>query len=72
MIKPAILALSALTLSACVGSGIQTSAETVTLQKGETLTTCPGLTGVSAQYARSVEGLPFRCGPQTQLPATYK
>ena len=70
--KLPLLVMSALSLSACVGTGIQTSTEAVTLNKTETMTSCPGLTGVSAQYSRSVAGLPFRCGPQTQHPVTYK
>ncbi|MEL6573066.1 MAG: hypothetical protein AAFQ64_15485 [Pseudomonadota bacterium] len=72
MMKPAILVMSTLMLSACMGASIETPAETVTLGKGETLSTCPEITGISAQYARSVEGLPFRCGPQTQSPVTYQ
>jgi len=72
MMKSAILVLSALSLSACVGTSVDTTAQDVTLAKDETMTTCPGLTGVSAEYSRSVGGMPFRCGPQTENPVTYK
>lgn len=70
--KPAILVMSTLMLTACMGASVETPAETVALGQNETLSTCPGVTGISAQYARSVEGLPYRCGPQTELPVTYE
>ncbi|MEL6641553.1 MAG: hypothetical protein AAFP98_09620 [Pseudomonadota bacterium] len=70
--KPAFLVMSALMLSACVGTGVKTTADAVGVGKQETMSTCPEFTGISAQYARSVEGLPFRCGPQIELPVTYK
>lgn len=72
MMKPALFVLTAFALSACVGSNVQQTPQDVTFAKNETLTSCPGLTGVSAQYSRSVAGMPFRCGPQTQNPVTYQ
>lgn len=68
MIKQTILVLSTLSLTACVGAGT----ETADFDKPGTLTACPGLTGVSAQYSVPVAGLPVRCGPQTQFPITYE
>lgn len=72
MMKSALLVLCALSLTACVGTSVDTQTDAVTLGKNETMTSCPGLTGVSAEYSRSVGGLPFRCGPQTQSPVTFK
>ncbi len=72
MMKTAFLVISALSLSACVGAGAAPTTQDVTLSKTETMTSCPGLTGVSAQYSVSVAGLPYRCGPQTELPVTYR
>lgn len=70
--KPAILTLTALTLTACMGSEVGTRTETVTVSKATTASACGNFTGVSAQYAHNLDGLPFRCGPQTVLPVTYK
>ena len=68
MLKQFLLVLSALSMTACVGAGTQTA----TLAKPGTVTSCPGLTGVSAQYSVPVAGLPVRCGPQTELPVTLQ
>ena len=71
MIKQTILVLSALSLTACVGTGT----ETANLSKPagpQSVSACPGLTGVSAQYSVAVPGLETRCGPQTERPVTYK
>jgi len=68
MIKQTILVLSALTMTACVGAGT----EQTTFEKPGTLSSCPGVTGVSAQYLVPVAGLPVRCGPQTVSPVTYR
>ena len=68
MLKYSLLALSALSLTACVGAGT----ETANFAKQDTVSACPGLTGVSAQYSASVAGLPVRCGPQTQVPVTFQ
>jgi len=72
MMKPAFFVLSALSLSACVGTSTEPALQDVNLSKIETMATCPGLTGVSAEYSRSTGGLPYRCGPQTQSPITYQ
>ena len=72
MMKPALLVFTALSLTACVGTGVDTTASHVTFNKAETISACPEFTGVSAQYAQPVEGMPFRCGPQTQSPVTYQ
>lgn len=68
MSKQFLLVLSALSLTACVGAGT----ETANLAKPGTLTACPGLTGVSAQYSVAVAGLPVRCGPQSEVPVTLQ
>jgi hypothetical protein len=69
MIKQSILVLSALTLTACVGSGT----ETANFDKPSTLqAACPGLTAVSAQYSVAIPGLPVRCGPQSEVPVTFQ
>lgn len=68
MIKQSILVLSALTLTACVGSGT----ETANFDKPSTQAACPGLTGVSAQYSVQIAGMPVRCGPQTESPVTFQ
>ena len=59
----AILGLTA----ACVGSGGPT-----TTKFSGSLSGCPNYTGISAEYARSAPGLPVRCGPQSDLPVTYR
>lgn len=68
MLNKTILVLSALSLTACVGSGT----ETANFAKPGTASACPGLTGVSAQYSVPVAGLAVRCGPQTQIPVTFQ
>lgn len=68
MIKQAILVLSTLSMAACVGAGTQTT----NYEKSGTLTSCPGVTGISAEYLVPVAGLPVRCGPQTVSPVTYR
>lgn len=68
MLKQTIFVLSALSLTACVGAGT----ETADFAKPGTLSACPGLTGVSAQYSLPVAGLPVRCGPQSEVPVTFQ
>lgn len=72
MMKPAILVLTALSLTACVGTGVQPTTDVVSVGKTETTSVCPQFTGISAEYAYAPEGLAFRCGPQTEIPATYE
>lgn len=72
MTRCAIFVLTALSLTACVGTGIETTAPQVTFNKAETATACPNFTGVSAQHAQVIGDMPFRCGPQTELPVTYQ
>jgi len=70
MLKRSLLVLSAVSLTACVGAG--TEIETANFAKQDTVSACPGLTGVSAQYSVAVAGLPVRCGPQSEVPVTFQ
>lgn len=66
--KLTFAALALLSAAACMG----TDGPQVTRDHTGSVTSCPGLTGVSAMYSQSVNGLPVRCGPQSVTPVTYR
>ena len=68
MLKPTLALLALVSVTACMDvDGAQATREYT-----GTLSGCPGLTGVSAQYSQSVAGLPVRCGPQAEAPVTFQ
>ena len=65
-----LFALTALSLvTACMSSIEDVS---VTRDYTGSLSGCPGVTGISAQYSQAAAGLPVRCGPQSAAPVTYR
>lgn len=68
MLKILTSILTIATVSACV----QLDNPGSTRKFSGSLAGCEGLTPVSAQYLRSANGLPVRCGPQSVSPVSYR
>lgn len=68
MFKMTLAAAALVSLSACMG-GID--GEDVS-RNYTGPTSCSGFTGISATYINNNNGLPTRCGPQTQSPYSLR
>ena len=68
MLKSTLALITLLSAAACMSI----DSPQVTRQYTGSMISCPGVSGVSAQYLQPVAGLPVRCGPQTQAPVTYR
>jgi hypothetical protein len=69
MFKPLLALIALTTTTACIGVD---GGATVSRNYTGSLNGCPGVTGISAQYSRSVAGMPVRCGPQTASPVSFQ
>ncbi|MBB5722395.1 hypothetical protein FHS72_002021 [Loktanella ponticola] len=67
MFKPMLVLIALTATTACMNTE---GATQVSRNHTGHVSSCPGLTGVSAQYSQPVAGLPVRCGPQSASPYT--
>ena len=68
MLKLTLSAAAILSMSACMG-GMDGPAVT---RDYAGASQCSGFSGISATYINNNHGFPTRCGPQTQLPYSYR